>query len=291
MPPLPRAEVQTQPACPVRVCRIVGDQVHDDDDALAVEEPLEVQVSAIFGGRRRRRQISVTMRTPGHDRELAAGLLFTEGIVQDRTQILSILPCRRGNRVRVILRDDVIVDFARLKRNLTANSNCGVCGKTSIDAVRACIPQRAIVGGLPVHADVMRRLPFQLRAAQAVFDRTGGLHASAIFDRTGHLLALREDVGRHNALDKLIGNRFLLGQTPLSDTILLVSGRVSFELVQKAAVAGIPILAAIGAPSSLAVQLANELGITLAGFVREERFNIYSWKERLDLEPANSHPA
>lgn len=292
MTPNPQIDLQTHPMCPVRVRRILGDRVRDDEDVLVVEEPLEIQISAVWGGRRSRRRISVTMRTPGHDRELAAGLLFTEGIIQDRQQILSMLPCRSGNRIRVVLRDDVKVDLARLKRNLVANSSCGVCGKTSINAVRVCASHSVVDSSLRIPREIIESLPSQLRAAQAVFDRTGGLHASALFDRTGHLLAVREDVGRHNALDKLIGNRFLSGHTPFSGAILLVSGRVSFELVQKAALAGIPILAAIGAPSSLAVQLAMEFGITLLGFVRDERFNIYCGSERIDTldDEPEKHP-
>src|SRR5262249_7000641 len=195
--------------------------------------------------------VSITMRTPGHDRELAAGFLFTEGILVTPEQVASIRACGHGNVACVELRPGVAVDLTRLERHFYTSSSCGVCGKASLEAVRISARHRLPNGRPVVEAGVIQRLPEALRAAQTVFDRTGGMHAAALFDTSGNLLCLREDVGRHNALDKLIGAQFLAGRTPLQESVLLVSGRMSFELVQKAAVAGIPILAAGDAPSSL----------------------------------------
>jgi FdhD protein len=221
------------------------------------------------------------MRTPGHDLELAVGFLFTEGIVFAREQVARLAGCGAGNVACVNLRPGVEVDLSRLERHFYTASSCGVCGKASLDAVQVCPRNRCVAGQPVVDAAVICRLPATLRAAQEVFDRTGGLHAAALFDVSGELLCLREDVGRHNALDKLIGHEFLAERTPLFESVLLVSGRASFELVQKAAVAGIPILAAVGAPSSLAVSLARKHGLTVLGFVREDRFNIYTGSERI----------
>src|SRR5437764_1119852 len=221
------------------------------------------------------------MRTHWNDHELAVGFLFTEGLILERDQVAGVRTCGGGNVVRVDLSAGVAVDLARLERHFYTASSCGVCGKASLEAVRVCSRQRPLDGWPVVEAAVIHRLPEALRAAQTVFDRTGGLHAAALFDPGGDLLCLREDVGRHNALDKLIGTQFLAGRTPLSEGVLLVSGRASFELVQKAAVAGIPILAAVGAPSSLAVSLAREHGLTVLGFVRQDRFNVYTGGERI----------
>jgi len=264
-------------------------------DSLAIEEPLEIRLGIPNGGKLDHRAISITMRTPGDDAELAAGFLFTEGIVRHPDQIKQIRHCgltigRKGdtidraaalnsNTIRVDLNDDVDVDLRRLERHFYTTSSCGVCGKTSIEALKTGAKQ--IEGGLMVSSDVINRLPDALRASQSVFDQTGGLHASALFSADGTLDIIREDVGRHNALDKVIGAKFLVGEMPLTDRILLVSGRASFELVQKALMAGIPILAAVGAPSSLAVELAAEFGMTLVGFVRDGRFNIYCGQERI----------
>jgi FdhD protein len=255
-------------------------------DLLAVEEPLEIRLDFAGAGPHDSRAVSVTMRTPGHDRELAVGFLFTEGIVQQREQIENVHACRGGNVVRIALRPGAAVDLERLERHFYTASSCGVCGKASLKAIRVAPHVRPASGWPVVEAAVIQRLPGTLRAAQVVFDRTGGLHAAALFDARGNLLALREDVGRHNALDKLIGAQFLAGRTPLHDAVLLVSGRASFELVQKAAVAGIPILAAVGAPSSLAVDLAREHGLTLLGFVRPDHFNLYTGADRIRLADA-----
>jgi FdhD protein len=243
-----------------------------EQDLLAVEEPLEIRI----GGR----NVAITMRTPGNDEELAAGFLFTEGILTDRDEISGISLGER-NRVTVTLKDESGVDFERLERNFYVSSSCGVCGKASIQAVEAigCVtPARSqprIEPGL-IHV-----LPEKLRANQMVFDRTGGLHAAGLFDTSGGLIDAREDVGRHNAVDKLIGAAFLKGAVPLRDYVLMVSGRASFELVQKALMAGLGVMAAVGAPSSLAVELALRYGMTLIGFVRDRRFNIYSGEARL----------
>jgi FdhD protein len=283
--------LQTNPAlAAVSICRIDGSGSDVHPDLLAVEEPLEIRLGCAMDGRRSHRGISITMRTPGHDDELAVGFLFTERIVTARDQVMGVRACRVGNVVRVDLRPEVAVDLTRLERHFYTASSCGVCGKASLEAVRVCSPHRPSEGWPVVEAAVIHRLSDTLRAEQTVFDRTGGLHAAALFDTHGNLLCLREDVGRHNALDKLIGVQFLSGRTPLSESVLLVSGRASFELVQKAAVAGIPILAAVGAPSSLAVDLARECGLTVLGFVRADRFNIYTGADRIrdamsDLQP------
>ena len=265
----------------VRVCRIGGSVPAVSADVLAVEEPLEIRLDYEEGGRRVRRPVSVTMRTPGHDAELAVGFLFSEGIVSSREQVAGVRVCGHGGAVRVELAPGVAVDITRLERHFFATSSCGVCGKASIDSVR--LPGRSILDRQRpvVDAAIIHRLPAALRSAQPVFEHTGGLHAAALFDARGDLQCLREDVGRHNALDKVIGAQFLAGHTPLADGVLFLSGRVGFELIQKAAVAGIPIVAAVGAPSSLAVSLADEQGMTVLGFVRDDRFNIYSGAGRV----------
>jgi FdhD protein len=252
-----------------------------EPDVLTVEEPLEIRLGYEVGGRRVHVPLSITMRTPGHDDELALGFLFTEDILAAREQVASVHGCRASNVVRVDLRPGVDVDLTRLERHFYTTSSCGVCGKASLEAIRVRARHRLLAGYPAVEAGVIHRLPETLREAQTVFARTGGLHAAALVDAQGRLLDLREDVGRHNALDKLIGSQLLAGRTPLLQDVLLVSGRASFELVQKAAVAGIPILAAVGAPSSLAVSLAQEHGLTILGFVRQDRFNIYSGAERI----------
>jgi FdhD protein len=265
----------------VRVCQISGSGSTVQPDVLAVEEPLAIRLGCDVGGRRVHAAVSITMRTPGHDCELAVGFLFTEGILVAREQVASVRACGAGNVVRVDVQPGVAVDLTRLERHFYASSSCGVCGKASLEAVRVCARHRLPDGQPVVEAAVIHRLPEALRTAQTVFERTGGLHAAALFDARGQMQCLREDVGRHNALDKLIGAQFLAGRTPLLEDVLLVSGRASFELVQKAVVAGIPILAAVGAPSSLAVSLAREHGLTVLGFVRQDRFNIYTGAERI----------
>jgi FdhD protein len=254
-------------------------------DLLAVEEPLDIRVS--WNENRLPATVSVTMRTPGDDAELAAGYLLTEGIIRRREDIAGMHPCRSG-AIRVELASGLALDLAHLERHSYTSSSCGACGKTSIAALRATPPWPLPTTTPMVDLDVVRSLPEALREAQVLFSVTGGLHASALFDLEGRLLVMREDVGRHNALDKVIGAELLAGRLPANERILIVSGRVSFELVQKALMAGIPTLAAIGAPSSLAVELAREAGMTLLGFVRADRVNVYS-----DCHPERSshcHP-
>jgi len=256
----------------VPVRKVDGQSSEPIQDLLAVEEPLEIKLND--------RAISVTMRTPGHDFELAAGFLFTEGILANAAEVKRI-HFLTPNSVQVELGAGVEPDLDRLQRNFYTTSSCGVCGKASIDAIHAQGCRLLPVNGLLVDADVIHRLPAALRGEQAVFDRTGGLHAAALFDSAGNLLLLREDIGRHNAVDKLIGAEMLANRTPLADRVMLVSGRASFELVQKAIMAGIPILAAVGAPSSLAVETAQRFNMTLLGFVRDGRFNMYSGASRI----------
>ncbi|QEH31736.1 formate dehydrogenase accessory protein [Aquisphaera giovannonii] len=282
MPATEEGEPKPSPALALAcVGRVEGGGVTDRPDALAVEEPLEIRLGLDADGRRSRRAISVTMRTPGHDEDLAVGYLFTEGLLERPGQVAGVRPCRSGSAVRVDLRPGVAIDLARLERRSFASSSCGACGKTSLEAVG--IDRLPMVDGPGPVVDpaVVRGLPGALRASQPTFDRTGGLHACALFDPSGRLLSVREDVGRHNALDKLIGAEFRAGRAPLSGAVLLLSGRVGFELVQKAAMAGIPVVAAIGAPSSLAVAAAGACGMTLLGFVRDDRFNIYSGAARV----------
>jgi FdhD protein len=255
-------------------------------DLLAIEEPLEIRIGYGAIDNRQQKSLSVTMRTPGHDFELATGFLFTEGIIYSYQQVESIKYCEdvgrqeeKENVVRVELKPDVELDFQKLQRNFYTTSSCGVCGKSSIEAVAQHCP--VIPVSWTVKPEVIHKLPDTLRKAQHVFEYTGGLHASGLFERTGNMVLLREDVGRHNALDKVIGAMLVKNQIPLRNSVLLVSGRASFELVQKAAMAGIPVLAAVGAPSSLAVKLASDCGMTLLGFVRDNRFNVYSTPERV----------
>ena len=263
-----------------------GAGVERRSDLVATEEPLEMRVSVEEGGRRVRHPVAVTMRTPGHDFPLAAGFFFTEGIVPSHEAIASIAYCEEvaataeRNVLDVSLRPGVRFDPARFSRNVYTTSSCGVCGKTSIDLVRTVCPALP-VGRERIAPEVLTALPATLRRAQPVFSRTGGLHASGLFDPGGRLLLQHEDVGRHNALDKLVGTLLLDGALPASDRVLVVSGRASFELVQKALAAGIPVLAAVGAPSSLAIELAREFGLTLVGFLRDGRFNVYSGEERI----------
>ncbi|MGB3563283.1 MAG: formate dehydrogenase accessory sulfurtransferase FdhD [Thermoanaerobaculia bacterium] len=278
-------------AVPTTVTAYSADGVEQKPDQLAVEEPLEIRVTAEGQGGRARHSVAVTMRTPGHDFDLAAGFLFTEGVVRDDKSIWRFSYCEedsadeQGNIVEVHLAPDVAFDPDRLSRNVYMSSSCGVCGKSSIDLVRTALPGPP-KGDFRLQPREMVRLPAALVDAQPVFSRTGGLHAAALVEPNGDLLQLAEDVGRHNAVDKLIGARLLAADLPAADRILLVSGRASFELVQKALMAGIPALLAVGAPSSLAVELARELEMTLVGFLRDGRFNIYSGSHRVAIEGA-----
>jgi FdhD protein len=256
----------------VEIHRVAEGSSWVTQDAVAVEEPLEISLND--------RNLSITMRTPGHDGELAVGFLVSEGILRNREDLLEIAPTG-DNRVNVLLAESAGSDWGRLDRHFYTSSSCGVCGKTSIQALETT--------GCPIisrdrpiiEPTVIHKMPELLRDSQKVFDSTGGLHAAALFDSSGILVDLREDVGRHNALDKLIGAAFLRGDLPLQDHLLLLSGRASFELVQKAAMAGIGAIVAVGAPSSLAIELAGNFGITLIGFARGERFNVYAGEFRL----------
>ena len=259
------------------------------EDLLAREEPLEIRLGFEREGVRHQKSISVTMRTPGHDEELALGFLFTEGIVQDLGQVEKVYqtPVRRKeareNIIVVELKKGHVFDFKKLERHFYTTSSCGVCGKASIEAVEVqCqfeLPERQP----KIAASLFHQLPDILLKSQPVFGSTGGLHGTALFDQKGKLLVSKEDIGRHNALDKLIGFSLKKNWLPLFENIVLVSGRIGFELVQKCAVAGVPILAAVGAPSSLAVQLADETGMTLIGFLRNGQFNIYTHPERIKV--------
>lgn len=254
-----------------------GAATEQSDDELAHEEPLEIRV--------RGRAVSVTMRTPGHDEELAAGFLATEGMIHRREDVLRIEPCGRnedGNLVNVLLAPELVVDFDKLTRHVFASSSCGLCGKATIDAVRGQFPP--ITSDLVIDAATLLALPEKMRQTQSTFDRTGGLHAAAIFSSSGELIVLREDVGRHNALDKVIGHGLLNGLLPYDKHILLVSGRTSFEIIQKALAARVPVIAAVSAPSSLAVDFARESGQTLIGFLRGERMNIYAGEQRIHFK-------
>jgi len=280
--------------------RVTGDKSRPVEDNLAIEEPLEIQLTYGPSNSRQTRSISVTMRTPGNDFDLAAGFLMTEGVIQDANDIEQIAYAgdsfnegteslqamdalkvgSKQNTVRVDLAPGIAVNVGSLQRNFYTTSSCGICGKASLLALRTVCPPRA-ANNFKVDAQLLYRFPQLLRASQGVFDRTGGLHGAGLFDSTGNLLALREDVGRHNAVDKLIGAEFVADRTPLRDRLLLLSGRASFELLQKALMGGIPMVAAVGAPSSLAVQVAKEFDITLVGFLREDHFNIYHGRERI----------
>lgn len=261
-----------------------------ENDLLAVEEPLEIRIGFRENGKFVHRAVSITMRTPDSDFELAAGFLFTEGIIKSSGDIIDIKFCGAKaretvtNTVRVDLREDVAVDLEKLKRHFYTSSSCGVCGKSSIAALNSGAKKLESKESPVFAAALIHNLPETARRAQSVFASTGGLHAAALFDVKGKLEILREDVGRHNAVDKLVGAKFLAGELPLADKILLVSGRASFELIQKALMAQIPVLAAVGAPSSLAVEAAKEYGMTLLGFVRDNRFNIYAGTERIRAE-------
>jgi FdhD protein len=249
-------------------------------DWVASEEPLEIRV--------RGRGLAVTMRTPGHDAELACGFLVTEGLVRNRSDVLEIAHCQNepgwpGNILNVFLAPSVAIDFEKLSRHTYASSSCGLCGKASIESIHQHFPP--IAGKQRIAAATLGELPGKLLAAQPAFAKTGGLHGAAIFDLRGGLLVVREDVGRHNAVDKCIGSAFLNGLLPLSEQVLLVSGRASFEIMQKSLAAGLPIVAAVSAPSSLAVECARESGQTLVGFLRGSTFNIYSHPERITTQP------
>jgi len=277
---------------PVRVEKVRDYQSSSSPDVLAVEEPLEIQVVSGDEAHPELATAAITMRTPGHDRELAIGFLLGEGLLRsldDVREVHTQVP-RPGEQVRVVLRPGLVLDFARLQRNFYATSSCGVCGKASLQALElnqfAPIP----ASDWQIDSEVVCDLPRRLREGQEVFAQTGGLHAAGLFDREGNLLSVREDVGRHNAVDKVTGASFLAGEWPLADfdRILVVSGRASFELMQKALASGIAMLVAVGAPSSLAVETAEHFGITLIGFTKPNGFNIYAGGARVRLAASPS---
>lgn len=271
------------------VLKVGGGSREEVADRLAVEEPMEIRVRWRNGGAVEERSIAITMRTPGDDFELAAGFLFAEGIIRGRDDVVDIAYCldveepQERNVVTVTLAAGVEVDVGRLQRNVVSYSSCGLCGKATLESLdmAGCAP---IGEGAAVSARVLRRLPERMRAGQATFEATGGLHAAALFETDGTLIALREDVGRHNAVDKLIGEQLMLGKVPLDDRVLLVSARAGFEILQKALVARAPIVAAVGAPSTLAVDVADRFGMTLVGFLRGETFNVYAGAGRISQD-------
>jgi FdhD protein len=293
---------RNRPSLRIAIEKVSGETSSTAQDSVAIEEPLEIQLAYGPEEARKVKSITVTMRTPGNDSELAAGFLLTEGVIRDAADIASvinslevssgndqaedhdealateaesILPrSSRMNVVRVELASAVVVNLSTLERNFYTTSSCGICGKASLLALRAVCPPR-YVNNFSIRMEVLHALPGKLRDAQQVFEQTGGLHGVGLFDAQGKLWMLREDVGRHNAVDKLLGAQFLADLIPMHDKLLLLSGRASFELLQKAVMAGLPMVASVGAPSSLAVQVAREFDIILVGFLRDNRFNIY----------------
>jgi len=271
-----------------QIIRLGGEATEERPDLLAVEEPLEIRLEYGPLAKRKQFRMTVTMRTPGEDEALALGFLHAEGIIQSRNQVRSARTCgdpdkpeSEGNILRIILEPEVAFSPSTFDRNVYTHASCGVCGKTSLEAVFAqtsCVLPAAVP---MLKEETLFRLATILREKQAVFAHTGGLHAAALFSLTGELRGIQEDIGRHNALDKVIGKALVHDWLPLSQHVLLLSGRIGFELVQKALMAGIPIVAAIGAPSSLAVQLAEQAGITLIGFLKKDRCNIYTSPERV----------
>ena len=255
-----------------------GQPLQPATDELSEEEPLEIRV--------RNRAVSVTMRTPGHDDELAAGFLLTEGMIQRRGDVIAVEPCahdRTGNVINVVVAPQAKVDFEQLTRHVFASSSCGLCGKATIDSVFQKLDP-VPPGVVTVDAKTLLSLPDKLRQVQATFDRTGGLHAAAIFTAAGEMVVAREDVGRHNAVDKVLGWGLLGGRLPFDRHVLLVSGRASFEILQKALAARVPVVAAVSAPSSLAAEFASDSGQTLVGFLRGERMNVYAHPDRIRFE-------
>ena len=278
--------MNTEKAFPIQ--QVGTDSKESRDDLVAIEEPLEIRLSFIRQSKRVMQQVSITMRTPGNDTELAAGFLFTEGILTAPEQINEITISGvdgqgnpTNNIVRVDVADEVSMDPKKLQRNFISNSSCGVCGKASLDSLEVKQISKLPAASPTVSASVIYDLPAALRKAQTAFEKSGGIHAAGIADVDGTMCDVREDIGRHNAVDKLIGSLFLSAKLPAADKIMVVSGRTSFEIVQKGVVAGIPIMVAVGAPSSLAVELANKYKMTLIGFASQTRFNIYSAPDRI----------
>lgn len=272
---------------PIEITKYSSSERKVTPDLMAVEEPLEIRIGFGPHAHREQKSLSVTMRTPGHDYELAIGFLFTEGIIDTYDQVESIKYCEdvgrqeeKDNVVRVELKPDVVLDLKKLLRNFYTTSSCGVCGKSSIESVTVTCTR--LTDSLKIDKKTIHSLSSKLREAQQIFEHTGGLHAVGLFSKDGELKLTREDVGRHNAMDKVVGASLFIKEIPLSNHIMMVSGRASFELVQKALRAGVPVMAAVGAPSSLAVSLARDIGMTLLGFVRENSFNVYAGEQRIE---------
>jgi FdhD protein len=271
-----------------QISKVSGDQQLSQTDRIAVEEPLEIQLCSATIDGAAAKSISITMRTPGDDAELSVGFLYTESIIHNPSEIVSVESVGETdadtglrNTIRVNLVPEVEIDLGRLERHFYTTSSCGVCGKASIDALHVTGLNALHDNHSEFRRDVIVAMPDKLMAEQRLFSETGGLHAAALFDQDGNIIVVKEDVGRHNAVDKVIGWMFMNGRLPAQHQGLLVSGRASFELMQKSLVAGIPLLAAVGAPSSLAVRVAKDFGMTLIGFLRDDRFNIYSDTARI----------
>ena len=265
----------------VEITKFVSPHFSLEEDFLAVEEPLEIQLSFYIGDSKQTKSISITMRTPGHDKELAVGFLFTENILTDQNQIDEIEILNK-NQICISLHKGISINLEKLNRNFYTTSSCGVCGKSSLASIRTIIPMgHQQPTAFKLSSDIILNLKNELNNAQVNFSKTGGIHASALFDQHGKFITLFEDVGRHNALDKLIGHYFIKTESNLENYILLLSGRASFELIQKAAMANIKFICAIGAPSSLAVEMAEEFGTTLIGFLKNDSFNIYTNHSRI----------
>jgi len=268
----------------IQIHKISAGAINETEDKVAVEEPLQIQLVYSTATGQMLKDIALTMRTPGNDEELAAGFLFTEGIIKAASDVHEIKQAHADeNGIQVILKENIKPVLGNAARNFYTTSSCGICGKASIDAIQTVSQYAALKNNDVISAEIFYTLQNELKKQQKVFEDTGGIHASALFDVEGEFIMLREDVGRHNALDKIIGAAMLNNQLPLNNCILLLSGRASFELLQKAAMAGIRIIASVGAPSSLAVEMAVENDVTLIGFLKADRFNIYNGKERITI--------
>ncbi len=272
----------------IQIDKVSGDSAKSQADDVAVEEPLEIRLGYSTASGRTASSVSITMRTPGYDADLARGFLFSESIIRSASDVAKIEHCGppaadsgNHNVIRVDLAAGVAVDLGRLQRHFYTTSSCGVCGKSSLDALRMTGAESLVDNHMRFSRDVLTAMPAALREQQLTFDQTGGLHAAAAFNAQGEIQVVHEDVGRHNAVDKVIGSLLANNKLPASDLALMVSGRASFELMQKALMAGMPLLAAVSAPSSLAVALAKEFNVTLVGFLRGDTFNIYSAPERI----------
>ena len=268
----------------INIRKINAGEAIELSDQVVVEEPLEIQLEYSSSTGRMLKNIAVTMRTPGNDEELAAGFLFTEGVISDAKAIKQIKRSAVDeNMMLVTLQENVVPMLANAAWNFYSTSSCGICGKASIDAIRTSSPFSSAKEDIAINSSLLYRLQESIKDQQLIFEHTGGIHACALFDLEGKLISIKEDVGRHNALDKLVGAALLEDKLPLQQHILFLSGRAGFELVQKAVMAGIRIIAAVGAPSSLAVELAKEAGTTLIGFLRDGRFNLYSGEQRINI--------